>query len=243
MSPAYDPNPRFASDPNVAYDPNLNLDPNADPNLPYDPRAGVEPRVEPLVVAPPTADQLIVFLVAIRRIAPLSARRVIEIIDEFFLHYFPDGVPEPAPPEPPAPVDATIPVTSPEILALATAPKELVAAPAAGSLTLNSADISYTFGTLAYVDAGASAMIKIMCGAVALTYDSPVTFITGGASSSATLSLSGAVPSPNQPLTLAISGGALTGGDGTLSVILNYTEEAGAALDARSIPPYKFGVA
>jgi len=244
LSPAYDPNPRFASDPNVAYDPNLNLDPNADPNLPYDPRAGVEP----LVIEPPTAEQLTVLLTAIRRIAPLSARRVVEIIDAFALHYYPDGWPEPGPPEPPPDTLMNNSISSATILTLSTVPKEVVPIlpPAPGTaLEFRGCAVTFTFGTLPYVDAGGLAALQMKIGDVVVSEDLSCGFMLGSASSTAAfVPLSGIALQPDLPITLVMVGGTLTGGDSNMVLDITYGKHppAGAAA-AASIPPYKFGVA
>ena len=248
MSPTYDPNPRVVRDPNVAYDPNLNLDPNVDPNLPYDQRVGVPPVVAPLVVEPPTANQMLVFLGVIRRVAPQSARRVVEIIDEFFLHYFPDGLPEP-PPEPPPDVLMNNSISSATILTLSTVPKEVVPIipPAPGTaLEFRGCAVAFTFGTLPYVDAGGVAMLQMKIGTVVVSEDLSCAFMLGSANSTATfVPLPGIALQPDLPITLVMVGGTLTGGDSNMVLDITFAKHppADAAALERSLPPYKFGVA
>lgn len=244
MSPTYH-EPR---DP-VAYDPNFNLDPNADPNLPYDTRRDVPPVVTPLV-DPPTVPQLVAFLVTIRRVAPQSARRVVEIIDAFLLHYYPDGELPPEGPPPPEIQTVTVPVDSAAILALDTQPKMLVAVPAGESLEFVGATATLTFGTLPYVDALGTAVLRVMCGGTPVSEDVPSSFLTQGANFTATIfALPGVALAPDMPLTLTLVGGPVTGGDSTVSVEVNYKSwpagSGGPAADpsSKSIPPYKFGVA
>lgn len=256
MSPTYDPNPRVVRDPNVAYDPNFNLDPNIDPNLPYDQRAGVPPVVEPrVVVDPPTAAQLTALLVAIRRIAPGSARRVVEIIDAFALHYYPDGWPEvtpPTTPEPPTPQVVNVTVTAAQMLALDTAPVLLVEAPAAGSaLEFLGATVHYTFGTLPYVVGLSELTIRQMTPPSTMGGTMAVPLACAGLLD---LSVNGeGTITPTSPAiaeegnfyAVAIISGALLAGDGTITVDFNYQVVPATmrSLDPLSIPPYKFGVA
>lgn len=247
MSPTYDPNPRVVRDPNVAYDPNLDLDPNADPNLPYDSRFDVPPVVAPLVVEPPTAEQLTVLLTAIRRIAPLSARRVVEIIDAFALHYYPDGWPEPGPPEPPPDVLMNNSISSATILTLSTVPKEVVPCfPPGTSLEFRGCAVTFTFGTLPYVDAGGVAMLQMKIGGVVVSEDLSCDFMLGSANSTASfVALPGIALQPDLGITLVIVGGTLTGGDSNMVLDITYGKHppADAAALERSLPPYKFGVA
>lgn len=252
MSPTYDPNPRLARDPNVAYDPNFNLDPNIDPNLPYDPRA-VPPVVAPLAVEPPTAPQMTAFLVSIRRVAPGSARRVVEMIDAFFLHYFPDGVPEAPPPEEPGPTQTVnVTVTSAQLLALDTAPVLLVEAPAAGkALEFMGATVNYTFGTLPYVVGLSELTIRQMTPPSTLGGTMAVALPCAGLldlSVNGTGTIAPSVPAIAEEgnfFAVAVISGVLIAGDGTITVDFNYREVPATmrSLDPLAIPPYKFGVA
>lgn len=201
--------------------------------------------VTPLVIEPPTAEQLTVLLTAIRRIAPLSARRVVEIIDAFALHYYPDGWPEPGPPEPPPDTVMNNSISSASILTLSTVPKEVVPLfPAGSALEFRGCAVTFTFGTLPYVDAGGLAALQMKIGDVVVSEDLSCGFMLGSASSTAAFTaLPGIALQPDLPMTLVMVGGTLTGGDSSMMLDITYGKHppSGAAA-AASIPPFKFGV-
>src|SRR6188768_2843803 len=205
-----------------------------------------DPTPVPTVVEPPTAIQIGGLLTAILRIAPLSARRVVEIIDEFALHYYPDGIPEPGPAEPPPDVVMNSSVGSASILTLSTVPKEVVPVfPAGSALEFRGCAVTFTFGTLPYVDAGGLAALQMKIGDVVVSEDLSCGFMLGSANSTAAFTaLPGIALQPDLPLMLVMVGGTLTGGDSSMMLDITYGKHppAGAAFE-RSLPPYKFGVA
>jgi len=205
------------------------------------------PEITPLVVDPPTAIQIGALLTAIRRIAPLSARRVVEIVDEFALHYYPDGIPEGGgEAEPPPDTVMNNSISSASILTLSTTPKEVVPLfPAGSALEFRGCAVTFTFGTLPYVDAGGVAALQMKIGDVVVSEDLSCGFMLGSASSTAAFTaLPGIALQPDLPLMLVMVGGTLTGGDSNMVLDVTYGKHppAGAAALA-SIPPYKFGVA
>jgi len=209
--------------------------------------------VEPTPLAepppPPTNIQLGVFLTAIRRIAPLSARRVVELIDEFALHYYPDGIPEPPTvPETPAIETFTDNLTSADLMALALG-RVMVSPDAGGTIEFLGGDIAYTFGTLPYVAAGGNFSVRSQGGATISGGCAGTGFIDQSVSGTGNMPPLGApwnIGAVDAPLELAYLPTDMTGGDGGADITISYRKwpaGTGPALDARSIPPYKFGVA
>jgi len=249
LSPTYhEPEPHVFRDPN---DPNLNLDPNADPNLPYDPRAAVEPRVEPLAVDPPTAQQLTALLVAIRRIAPGSARRVVEIIDTFALHYYPDGLPEIPPTVEPPPIEtSTFNLLASDLMALMSG-FAVVYPTAGGTVEFLGCELAYTFGTLPFDALAGTFSVRSQGGTTISDGCAGTGFIdqlVSGTGSIAPLAGPWNIGAVDAPLELAYLPSNMTGGDGTVEVVTSYRKwPAGTAPSAAaaglSIPPFKFGVA
>jgi hypothetical protein len=188
-----------------------------------------------------------VLLVAIRRIAPGSARRVVEIIDKFLLHYYPDGLPEPAPPIPPTdPVTVPITVGSAEILTLGALPVHLLdAAPAGQVLELMASDLQYSFGTLPYV-VGASTLVIRSMDAAGLPVTLPLSATglldqTVNAGSAFALAVPATV-AEGAPLVLHMEGGEVTGGDGTITLNITYRMVSTPSANPASLAPFKFGV-
>jgi hypothetical protein len=120
------------------------------------------------------------------------------------------------PPEPDAPVVATVAIDSPTLLALSGQPKLLVPITAGDSLEFQGATGQFTFGTVPYTGAG---VLQVKCGGTVVSDDVAITPLTGSVSGPITFTaLPGIALAADQPITLAQSGGALTGGDGTLSL-------------------------
>jgi hypothetical protein len=145
---------------------------------------------------------------------------------------------EPVPPTPPGggtgetPVDTTVAISSSDIMGLSTTPKLLVPVPAGASLEFLGATGAYTFGTVPYTGAGS---LQIKCGGTVVSNDVPVTAITGGASGDVTFTaLPGITLQADMPITLTQTGGSLTGGDGTLSLVVNTSTHLPPAGDAQA---------
>jgi hypothetical protein len=206
----------------------------------------VEPT--PTVVEPPTAAQMTAFLVAIRRIAPGSARRVVEIIDAFLLHYYPDGIPEP----PPDPAIETVTSTllASDIMGQLPFGFGVVYPAATERAEFISSEIAFTPGTIAFdAAAGAFSVHTPDPAGPAVAVDVPGTgLIDGLVAANATMT---AVPSPGN---LGAPGAALkltylpapTLGDGSVVITTSFRkwpEGTAPAASAASLPPFKFGFA
>jgi hypothetical protein len=146
---------------------------------------------------------------------------------------------EPVPPVTPpgggtgeTPVDTTVAISSSDIMGLSTTPKLLVPVPAGASLEFLGATGAYTFGTTPYTGAG---NLQIKCGGTVVSNDVPVTALSGGASGDVTFTaLPGITLAPDLPITLTQTGGSLTGGDGTLSLVVNTSTHLPPAGDAQA---------
>jgi hypothetical protein len=135
-----------------------------------------------------------------------------------------DQAAPPVTPLPPESQTVSVPVDSAAILALGTQPKVLATPPAGASLVLQSATGALTFGTVPYVDAGGVAILQIRCGTAPVSADVPASAITGSSSADIMFTaLPGQTVQPDQPLTLALINGALTGGDSTVALDVTYT--------------------
>jgi len=207
----------------------------------------VEPT--PTVVEPPTAQQFAALLTAIRRIAPLSARRVVEIIDEVVLHYYPDGLP--TPPEelpPPAIETVTSTLSASDIMGQLPFGFGIVYPAATERAEFISSDIAFTPGLIAFdAAAGAFSVHTPDPAGPAVAVDVPgVGLIDGLVPANATMT---ALPSPGN---LGAPGAALkltylpapTLGDGSVVITTSFRkwpEGTAPATSAMSLPPFKFG--
>jgi len=137
--------------------------------------------------------------------------------------------------EVPDPVDTTVAIDSPTLLALSTQPKLLVPITAGDSLEFQGATGAFTYGTTPYVGTG---NLQIKCGGTVVSNDVPVSALTGSASGDLTFTpLPGITLQADQPITLVHTGGSLTGGDGTLSIVITtatHAPNAGATRLANS---------
>ena len=147
---------------------------------------------------------------------------------------------EPVPPVTPpgggtgeTPVDTTVAISSSDIMGLSTTPKLLVPVPAGASLEFLSATGTYTFGTAAYAGTG---NLQIKCGGVVVSNDIPASVLTttGAVAPLEFTALPGIVLAPDLPITLTQTGGSLTGGDGTLSLVVNTSTHLPPAGDAQA---------